>query len=106
MADRDCAVRVKITRDATTGAVSIHETSEPRYINRRSDVVRIEQMYSDWRIVPQKDGLMVTNEYSTNPGGAIPDWLTNTQSVDNPFDIFTTIQNVIPSANKGSSKNK
>ena len=106
VADRDCAVRVKITRDLTTGAVIIHETSEPRYINRRSNVVRIEQMYSDWRIVPQKGGLMVTNEYSTNPGGTIPDWLTNTQSVDNPFDIFTTIQNVIPSANKGASKNK
>jgi hypothetical protein len=106
VADRDCVVRVKLTRDPATGTVNIHETSEPKYINRRSNVIRIEQMYSNWRIVPQAGGLMVTNEYSTNPGGSIPDWLTNTQSVDNPYDIFTTIQNVIPSANKGKSKNK
>jgi hypothetical protein len=106
VADRDCVVRVRVEKDPATGAVTIHETSEPRYINRRSDIVRIEQMFSDWHIVPQQGGLMVTNEYSTNPGGSIPDWLTNTQSVDNPFDIFTTIQNKIPSANKGKGQNK
>lgn len=106
VADRDCVVRVRVERDPATGTVVIHETSEPRYINSRSGVVRIQQMFSDWRIVPQSGGLMVTNEYSTNPGGTIPDWLTNTQSVDNPFDIFSTIQNKIPSANKGRSSNK
>lgn len=106
VADRDCVVRVKVERDPTTGIVVIRETSEPKYVNRRSNVVRIEQMSSVWRIVPQKGGLLVSNENSTNPGGTIPDWLTNTQSVDNPYDIFTTIQNTIPSASKGTSKNK
>jgi hypothetical protein len=106
VADRDCVVRVRIDKDPSSGTVVIRETSEPKYINRRSNVVRIEQMFSTWRIVPQSGGLMVTNENSTNPGGTIPDWLTNTQSVDNPFDIFTTIQNVIPSANNGKSKNR
>jgi hypothetical protein len=97
---------VKVDRNPATGIVLIKETSEPRYVNRRSNVVRIEQMSSVWRIVPQKGGLMVSNENSTNPGGTIPDWLTNTQSVDNPYDIFTTIQNTIPSASKGTGKNK
>jgi len=104
VADRDCVLRVRIQRDPATGAITINETSEPHYVTRRSNVIRIEQMFSLWRIVPQSDGLMVTNENSTNPGGSIPDWLTNTQSVDNPYDIFTTIQNTIPSANKGKSK--
>ena len=104
VADRDCVVRVRIDRDPATGSVTIRETSEPKYVNRRSNVVRIEQMFSNWRIVPQPEGLMVTNEYSTNPGGTIPDWLTNTQSVENPFDIFTTIQNTIHSANKGNGR--
>jgi hypothetical protein len=105
VADRDCVVRVRIDHQPS-GAVTIYETSEPKYINDRSGVVRIEQMFSNWRIVPEAGGLMVTNENSTNPGGALPDWLTNTQSVDNPYDIFTTIQNKIPSANKGKSHNK
>ncbi len=104
VADRDCVVRVKVERDPATGAVTIHETSEPRYVSRRSNVIRIEQMFSTWRIVPQSGGLKVTNENSTNPGGDIPDWLTNTQSVDNPYNIFTTIQNSITSSDKGKSK--
>jgi hypothetical protein len=105
VADRDCVVRVRIDRDQTTGTVLIRETSEPKYVNRKSNVIRIEQLFSTWRITTQAGGgLMVINENSTNPGGTIPDWLTNTQSVDNPFDIFTTIQNTIPSANKGKSK--
>lgn len=107
VADRDCVVRVKIDRDPSTGIVIIRETSEPKYVNRRSNVIRIEQLFSVWRIVPQAGGgLMVSNENSTNPGGTIPDWLTNTQSVDNPFDIFTTIQNTLHSASKGKSSNK
>ena len=104
VADRDCVLRVRIQQDPASGTITINETSEPRYVIRRSNVIRIEQMFSIWKIVPQSDGLMVTNENSTNPGGSIPDWLTNTQSVDNPYDIFTTIQNTIPSANKGRSK--
>ena len=105
VADRDCVLRVRIDHDPT-GTVTINETSEPRYVTRRSNVIRIEQMFSIWRIVPQSGGLMVTNENSTNPGGTIPDWLTNTQSVENPYDIFTTIQKAIPSADKGKSTNK
>jgi ribosome-associated toxin RatA of RatAB toxin-antitoxin module len=106
VADRDCVVRVRIDRDPVSGIVRIRETSEPKYINRKSNIVRIEQMFSTWDIVPQSNGLMVTNINSTNPGGSLPDWLTNTQSVDNPFDIFTTIQKVIPSSDKGKSNNK
>jgi hypothetical protein len=32
------------------------------------------------------------NEYSSNPGGNIPDWLVNTQSVDNPMSTFENLQ--------------
>jgi len=105
VADRDCVLRVRLQRDPATGTVIINETSEPKYVTRRSNIIRIEQMFSIWRIVPQKDGLMVTNENSTNPGGTLPDWLVNTQSVDNPYDIFTTIQKAIPSSDKGKSNN-
>lgn len=104
LADRDCVVRVKVDRDPATGIVVISETSEPKYINRKSDVVRIEQMYATWRIVPNGSGATVTNEYSSNPGGGIPDWMTNTQSVEQPYEMFTTIQNAIPRSRSGSSK--
>ena len=97
VADRDCAVRVKVEQDPATGAVTIHETSEPHQVTRKSDVVRIEQLNSVWHLVPQGNDVQVTNEYATNPGGNIPEWLTNTQSVESPFDVFSTIQQVMPS---------
>jgi ribosome-associated toxin RatA of RatAB toxin-antitoxin module len=98
IADRDCAVRVKVERDASTGRVTIRETSEPHYVSKHSDIVRIEQISGLWVLTPMADGVRVSNENSSNPGGGIPEWLTNTQAVENPYDIFTTLQSVIPSA--------
>ena len=101
LADRDCVLRITVQKDPATGIVVINEVSEPKYINHKSNVVRIEQMFATWRIVPKDGGAEVTNEYSSNPGGGIPDWLTNTQSVENPFEMFSTIQNALPSTRSG-----
>jgi ribosome-associated toxin RatA of RatAB toxin-antitoxin module len=102
--DRDCVVRVKVLTDQATGITTILETSEPKYISVSEGVVRIEQMQSMWRITPKTQGVDVTNEYASNPGGDVPDWLTNTTAVDNPFDIFSNIQSVVSPAQKGKSK--
>ena len=101
VADRDCVMRVNIQRDPATGVVLITEMSEPKYINKKSDVVRIEQLVSTWKVVPKGENVEVTNEYAGNPAGGIPDWMTNTQAVENPFEMFTTIQNALPSTRSG-----
>ena len=90
--DRDCVIRVKIDKDKTTGAVTILETSEPKYMREEEDVVRIQQIQSVWKLIPKNGGTEVINEYSSNPGGNIPDWMTNTQSVDNPLATFENLQ--------------
>jgi ribosome-associated toxin RatA of RatAB toxin-antitoxin module len=95
--DRDCVLRVLIERNEKSGAISITKNSEPRFINKRDGVVRIEQIKSVWHFVPDaKSGkTLVINEYSSDPGGGIPDWLTNTQSVESPWTTFTNLQNVL-----------
>ena len=90
--DRDCVVRIKCEKDPKTGTITITETSEPRYIREESDMVRIQQLVSTWKLTPKNGGTEVVNEYSSNPGGNIPDWLTNTQSVDNPMSTFENLQ--------------
>lgn len=90
--DRDCVMRVKISKDAQTGVITITETSDPKYVREQDGVVRIKLMVSTWTLVPGKDGTLVTNEYSSNPGGDVPDWLTNTQSVENPLNTFENLQ--------------
>ncbi|MCS6933667.1 MAG: START domain-containing protein [Chitinophagales bacterium] len=90
--DRDCVVRIKIMRDEKTGIITVTQTSEPRYIRENENYVRIEHLVSTWRLVPVNGGTEVTNEYTSNPGGNIPDWLTNTQSVETPLHNFENLQ--------------
>jgi ribosome-associated toxin RatA of RatAB toxin-antitoxin module len=90
--DRDCVVRVKCEKDPHTGVITVTETSEPKYIREESDIVRIQQLVSVWKLTPKNGGTEVMNEYSSNPGGNIPDWLVNTQSVDNPMSTFENLQ--------------
>ncbi len=92
VADRDCVVRIKIEKDPATGMILITEVSEPKYLKEQEGVVRIQQLVATWKLVPKSTGTEVTNEYSSNPGGNIPDWMTNTQSVDNPLATFENIQ--------------
>ena len=90
--DRDCVVRIKCDRDPKSGVITITETSEPKYMKEDADIVRIQQLVSTWKLIPQNGGTVVINEYSSNPGGNIPDWLTNTQSVENPLATFENLQ--------------
>lgn len=92
--DRDCVIRVKIHREAN-GTITLTETSEPKYIREEDDVVRIQQIQSLWKISPKSGGVEVMNEYSSNPGGSLPDWMTNTESVENPLNTFENLKEEI-----------
>ena len=90
--DRDCVVRVKVVKDSKNGSITITQTSEPKYLKAENDVVRIEQLVSTWKLIPKNGGTEVVNEYASNPGGNIPDWMVNTESVDQPMQTFENLQ--------------
>ncbi|MFN8321189.1 MAG: START domain-containing protein [Chitinophagales bacterium] len=92
VADRDCVLKVKIERDTKTGTITMTETSEPKYLKPEDGTIRVEQLVAKWKFTPKADGTEVTNEYSSNPGGSIPDWMTNTESVTNPLSTFENLQ--------------
>ncbi len=96
VSDRDCVLRIKVDRQPN-GTIIMTETSEPKYLKEQEGVVRIEQMVAVWKFVPKAGGTEVTNEYSSNPGGTIPDWMTNTQSVENPMTTFENLQKQVVS---------
>ncbi len=92
IADRDCVIRVKTEKDSN-GVITIRETSEPKYIAREDGVVRIQQMTATWKFTPTANGTTeVMNEYASNPGGGLPDWMTNTQSVETPLETFENLK--------------
>jgi ribosome-associated toxin RatA of RatAB toxin-antitoxin module len=90
--DRDCVMRVRVERDPKSNVITITEISEPKYLREEADVVRIEQLVSVWKLIPENGGTEIINEYATNPGGNIPDWMTNTQSVENPIATFENLK--------------
>ncbi len=94
--NRDCVMRVKVDK-ADTGVITITETSEPKYLKPDAGAVRINQLISVWKFTPKNGGTEVFNEYSSNPGGNIPDWMTNTQSVENPLATFESLQQKVVS---------
>jgi ribosome-associated toxin RatA of RatAB toxin-antitoxin module len=98
--NRDCVVRVKVEKDAKTGVILVTETSEPKYLKEDDDAVRIQQLISYWKLIPTDGGTEIINEYASNPGGNLPDWLTNTQSVDNPLATFENLQEKSVSSKK------
>ena len=89
--NRDCVIRVKVNKDPKSGMIVISQTSEPKYVREEADVVRIQQIQSVWKLIPKNGGTEVINEYSSNPGGNIPDWMTNTQSVETPMVTFENL---------------
>ena len=79
-------------KDSKNGSITITQTSEPKYLKAENDVVRIEQLVSTWKLIPKNGGTEVVNEYASNPGGNIPDWMVNTESVDQPMQTFENLQ--------------
>jgi hypothetical protein len=55
-------------------------------------MVRIQQLVATWKLIPVTGGTEIINEYASNPGGNIPDWMVNTQSVENPLATFENLQ--------------
>lgn len=78
VSDRDLIVRARNWFDASTGIAHAHSIATPRELAAKDDCVRIAVFESTWVIKPlNSEELFVTYEVKTNPGGNIPDWVTN-----------------------------
>jgi carbon monoxide dehydrogenase subunit G len=98
--DRECIMRMKVER-MPDGEIVLYQNSEPRYLKGDDGFARIERMNATWKMTP-KDGnrTEILNEYSSDAGGNIPDWLVNTQAVENPFQTFSNMRLQLPAITK------
>ncbi len=98
--DRECLLRMRIERESD-GTITLFQDSEPRYLKGDDQYARIERMNAVWRMTPKAGNRTeVMNEYSSDAGGDIPDWLVNTQSVENPFQTFNNLQQNLSATTK------
>lgn len=86
--DRDVISRMVI-RKGVRGRVIIHNQCKPDFIPKKKGIVRIKKYWSKWQFTPKDNGKTeVVLISSADPGGNVPDWMTNTASVDTPFKTF------------------
>lgn len=91
--NRDFIVRLKVTQDAATKVVTIDGENKPAWLPENKNIVRIQQSYSRWVIVPLQNG-QVQIEYvlQVNPGGTVPAWLINMFATKGPFESFQNLR--------------
>jgi hypothetical protein len=61
-------------------------------------IVRVEKLKGFWAINDNKNGtISVVQQCVADPGGNIPDWLSNSAIVDNPFQTMTKFRTYVES---------
>lgn len=94
--DRDGIYKMTFSRDQKTGALYSIGKSMPDYLPEKESVVRIPHSISQWRVIPEKDGLMMIEyEVEAKPGGNIPDWLANTATTEVPYNTLYNLREVL-----------
>ena len=91
--NRDFIVRLKVSQDAKTKVVTVEGENKPTLLPEKKNIVRIQQCYSKWIIVPQTNG-QVKIEYvlQVDPGGMVPAWLINLFATKGPFESFKNLR--------------
>ena len=91
--NRDFIVRLKVAQDAKTKVVTVEGENKPTLLPEKKNIVRIQQCYSKWIIVPQTNG-QVKIEYvlQVDPGGMVPAWLINLFATKGPFESFKNLR--------------
>lgn len=93
VSNRDFIVRLVVTQDEKTKAVTVLGENQPSYLPENKNVVRIQQSYSKWLITPLQNG-KVQIEYvlQVDPGGSVPAWLINMFATKGPFETFQKLR--------------
>lgn len=93
VADRD--VIVEISQKKTSDGYVLPMTSDPDAIDEKEGIVRIPIYDGEYRLVQKSNGVKVTLEYSTDPGGNVPGWLLGNAATKEPFEIFKGLKSYL-----------
>ena len=97
--NRDFIVRVKLTQDEKTKAITVDGENKPGYLPENKNIVRIQRSDAKWFIVPLPNG-QVRVEYilQVDPGGNVPSWLINMFATRGPYESFRNLREQVKKA--------
>ncbi len=94
VSDREVIIDNTIVRDAD-GSITMFMKASDKDVPPNEGIVRITYLEGFWKIEPKPDGVLVTNQVHTDPGGKIPDWLANSTVIDSPFNTLLNLKNLL-----------
>lgn len=93
VSNRDFIIRLKVSQDEKTKAVTVLGENKPTYLPENKNIVRIQRSFSKWVITPQPNGLLrIEYLLEVDPGGTIPAWLINMFATKGPFETFKNLR--------------
>ena len=94
--NRDFIVRLKVTQDAKTKAVTLLADNLPNHLPTYKNIVRIPQSYSKWVIEPvNANQVKVEYVLQVDPGGSVPAWLINMFATRGPLESFVGLRSQV-----------
>jgi len=93
VSDRDNVLRSVLERDPASGAIQINVTAAPDFYPEQTDRVRVRKARGFWRIEPlEKNRSRVTFSMHLEPGGGVPEWLSNARVVESPYEALINLR--------------
>ena len=91
--NRDFIIHMKVSQDEKTKAVTVVGENKPTYLPTVKNIVRIQQLYTKWLIIPLPNGKVLIEYYlQVDPEGIVPVWLINLFSTKGPFETFKNLR--------------
>ncbi len=93
VSDRDNVFRSVMSRDESTGTIELAITASPDHYPEQDGRVRVRHARGSWRFEPLgPTRTRITFQMHLDPGGGVPEWLTNARVVDSPFEALTNLR--------------
>jgi hypothetical protein len=91
--NRDFIIRISVTQDPKTKALTVIAENQPDYVPAQKNIVRIRQSEAYWLITPLPMGL-VRVEYTmqVDPSGLLPAWLVNMFVSKGPYQTLKMLR--------------
>jgi hypothetical protein len=103
--DRDVCIHFKIWQDPTTKKVHTTSLAVPDYMVKSKDLVRIPVFIGGYELTPLPGGVIkIMYTLKLDPGGSIPDWMSNMFIVKGPYESTLLLRQMVESKKYDSAQ--
>ncbi len=96
VSNRDAVVYSKFSQNPKTYQITISLTGKPKFIEKTKGNIRVPSLKGYWAFIPLGKGMTkIVYQMHSDPGGSIPNWLSNSFVVDMPFNTLKNMKTML-----------